>query len=150
MLSTTSEYALRIMIALTESSSDLMTTEQIARITNVPVDYAGKVLQWLGRAKLVRGRRGRGGGFKLLCDPSETSLLDIVNVIDPLTRITSCPLERETHRDHLCALHQRIDDVLALLEESLGGMSLTNVIEDSDGAPALCQPTEEVEMTVSA
>lgn len=140
MLSTTSEYALRIMIALTEANGESMTTEQIGSFTSVPVDYAGKVLQWLGRSQLVRGRRGRGGGFKLACDPDKTSLLDIVNVIDPLTRITACPLDRESHRDHLCALHQRLDEVIAQLETSLGSLTLTSVVEGSDGEPALCRP----------
>ncbi|NOG54969.1 MAG: Rrf2 family transcriptional regulator [Planctomycetes bacterium] len=141
MLSTTSEYALRIMIALTEAGGDSMTTEQIGNFTNVPVDYAGKVLQWLGRAQLVRGRRGRGGGFKLSCDPNATSLLDIVNVIDPLQRITSCPLERDQHKDKLCALHRRIDEVIAQLEDSLRSMTLTSVVEEGDGEPSLCQPS---------
>lgn len=53
-----------------------------------------ELLQLLGRAKMVGGRRGRGGGFRLSCDPEPTTLLDVVNVIDPLERLTNCPLGR--------------------------------------------------------
>jgi len=141
MLSTTAEYALRIMIALTESVGGPSTSESIARSTQVPSDYAVKVLQMLGRANLVRAQRGRGGGFQLSCDPKTTSLLDVVSVIDPLKRITQCPLGRPEHDGGLCPLHRRIDEVTAQLESSLRSMTLQSVVDDSTGS-ALCQPAE--------
>ncbi len=138
MLSTTVEYALRIMIFLTESQDGSATSGVIAEATKVPADYTIKVLQWLGRANMVRGQRGRRGGFRLDCDPQETSLLDVVNAIDPLERITKCPLGRESHRSLLCPLHSRLDDVIALLQESLEEMTLQGVVDGGRG-PALCR-----------
>jgi Rrf2 family protein len=136
------------MITLAETEGDPMTSEQIAEATKVPGDYAVKVLQWLGRAQMVRGQRGRKGGFRLACDPGKVTLLDVVNVIDPLERITTCPLGREAHRDHLCPLHSRIDDVIAILVDSLGQMTLQSVISGTEG-PALCEP-DRVPLQVSA
>ncbi len=63
MLSTTAEYALRIMIFLTESPDGSATSDVIAEETKVPAGYTIKVLQWLGRANMVRGQ--------LVCHPSE-------------------------------------------------------------------------------
>ncbi|MFW5653494.1 MAG: RrF2 family transcriptional regulator [Planctomycetota bacterium] len=139
MLSTTAEYALRIMILLAESHTNedtrdsSLTSEQIAVLTNVPADYAVKVLQWLGRAHLVHGRRGRGGGFRIACDPSETTMLDVVNVIDPMKRISSCPIGRSNHSNVLCPLHRRLDEIQGMLEDSLRSMTLVDVIEDGGG-----------------
>ena len=84
MLSITAEYALRIMVVLSESVDEPTTSERIAEFTSVPPDYAVKVLQMLARAKLVRAQRGRGGGFRLSCDPAVTSLLHVVQAIEPL------------------------------------------------------------------
>jgi Rrf2 family protein len=139
VLSNTAEYALRIMITLTEAADDPLTAERIAGTTRVPADYAVKVLQWLGRARMVHGQRGRKGGFRLACDPRKTTLLDVVNVIDPLERIPSCPLGREAHQSALCPLHTRLDDVVAVLIDTLGGMTLQSVVDGTEG-PALCQP----------
>ncbi len=147
MLSSTAEYALRIMTVLAEAEGEPLTAEQIAEATRVPSDYAVKVLQWLGRAKMTRGQRGRGGGYRLACDPEATTLLDVVNVVDPLERITACPLGRKEHRHQLCPLHSRIDEVLGLLEDSLGQMTIQSVIEGKRG-PALCQPAS-VGLTIS-
>jgi Rrf2 family protein len=138
MLSSTAEYALRIMIALTEGMGGPLTSERIAKTTQVPTDYAVKVLQMLGRARLVRAQRGRGGGFQLSCDPTKTSLLDVVNAIDPLQRIDSCPLSKVEHRGELCPLHKRIDEVTGLLESSFAKMTLMSVVEESPGS-TLCQ-----------
>lgn len=142
MLSTTAEYALRIMIALTESPEHSLTSYRISRATQVPTDYAVKVLQLLGKAELVHAQRGRGGGFRMTCDPERTSLLDVVAVIDPLERITGCPLERESHAGSLCPLHKSIDTVIAILEQSLGGMTLQSVVDGAHGS-ALCAPLPE-------
>ncbi len=148
MLSTTAEYALRIMIHLAESNGEQLTSESIATATKVPADYTVKVLQWLGRARMVRGQRGRRGGFRLECDPNRTTLLDVVNVIDPLERIVVCPLGREAHKSSLCPLHSRIDEFIALLQDSLGQMTLQSVVDGARG-PTLCQPSG-TKITVSA
>jgi Rrf2 family nitric oxide-sensitive transcriptional repressor len=142
MLSTTAEYALRIMIVLAESGPEPITSEKIAGMTKVPTDYSVKVLQMLARADLVRAQRGRGGGFQIDCDPGTTTLLDVVNAIDPLERITSCPFQREDHTGQLCPLHQRLDEVIGLLQDSFRNMTIKSVIEGSPG-PSLCQPSAE-------
>ncbi|MHC4107003.1 MAG: RrF2 family transcriptional regulator [Planctomycetota bacterium] len=138
MLSSTAEYALRIMIFLTESKDGSVTADTIAEETKVPADYTIKVLQLLGRGDMVRGRRGRRGGFSLHCDPKKTSLLDVVNVIDPLERIAACPLGREAHRGRLCPLHTQLDEVIAVLQEGLEEMTLQSVVDGARG-PALCR-----------
>jgi Rrf2 family protein len=137
------------MVVLTESEGRPVTSERIATQTSVPADYSVKVLQMLARAQLVRAQRGRGGGFKLICDPDATTLLDIVNAIDPIERITACPLGREEHAGRLCALHQRLDDLTALLQESLGRMTLRSVAQDVTGS-ALCEPPAPSIVTTSA
>lgn len=148
MLSTTAEYALRIMIHLAEANGEQRTSDEISTATKVPADYAVKVLQWLGREGLVLGNRGRRGGFRLDCNPKKTTLLDVVNVIDPLERISECPLGRDSHKSALCPLHKRIDEVIALLQDTLGSMTLTSVVDGTPG-PTLCPP-ESIAITVSA
>lgn len=148
MLSSTAEYALRIMIHLTESNGEQLTSDEISIATKVPSDYTVKVLQWLGREGLVLGQRGRRGGFRLDCDPDKTTLLDVVNVIDPLERILECPLGREAHKSALCPLHKCLDEVIALLHNQLGSMTLTGVTEVSAGQ-TLCAP-KGVGITITA
>jgi Rrf2 family nitric oxide-sensitive transcriptional repressor len=150
MLSRTAEYALRIMILLTERKTSL-TAKQIADATLVPAGYTVKVLQQLGRAKLTNGQRGRNGGFILACDPTKVTLLQIVTVIDPLVRITECPLGRTEHQHALCPLHAHIDVTIATFEESLSSRTLQDIVAKSKGN-ALCQsaPTSTSKLSINA
>lgn len=140
------------MIALAEAADQddgVLTAVQVARETKVPADYAVKVLQSLGRARLVRGRRGRGGGFRVMCDPKKTTLLDVVNAIDPLPRIRECPLDREAHKIHLCPLHSEMDRIMETMEQRLGAMTIQKVIDEAPGG-VLCKEEKLVKVTVGA
>ena len=150
MLSLTAEYALRIMIYLTELKDGFATSEQIAAATKVPAGYTVKVLQQLGRAGYVSGQRGRKGGFYIACDPKIVNLLQIVDVIDPLKRIEVCPLGRADHDSCLCPLHKQLDIAIAGLQKNLSDMTLQRVIEESPGQ-TLCQEGSQgtAQLTIS-
>lgn len=140
MLSRTAEYALRIMIALADAESAPLTSDEISARTQVPADYALKVLRWLRRRKLVAAQRGRRGGIRLTCDPRKTTLLDVVDAIDPVERITACPLGRPEHLSQLCPLHGRLDQLIAQTISSLGGITVHEVAR-AGGRPPLCRPS---------
>ena len=138
MLSTTSEYALRMMVLLTEQNGTPITCENLSGAGRIPQQYASKVLNLLRRQGLVRGQRGRYGGFVLGCDANETTLLDVLNVIDPLKRIESCPLGRSEHSHQLCPMHTQIDNAIAQLKSGLSQLTLRQLVDESDATP-LCQ-----------
>src|SRR5689334_15256620 len=123
MISQTIEYALRAMNTLAMLNGAASTSEAIAAATQVPQGYLSKVMRDLVRADLVQSFRGPRGGFRLARDPSTISLLDIVNAVDPIRRISACPLKDPHHVD-LCPLHRCLDDVLAHTEQRFRCTSL--------------------------
>src|SRR5437660_6539320 len=115
MFSQTVEYALRAVVRLASANPDPQTTEQIARVTKVPQAYLAKVLQSLVQAGVVRSQRGIGGGVALAKAPEELTILEVVNAVDPIGRIQTCPLDLAAHGVKLCPLHKRVDQALALV-----------------------------------
>ncbi len=132
MFSSTAEYALRIMVILTKLQGYWVTGEQISQQTKVPSDYAVKILHTLGRARMVEGLRGRGGGFRLACDPARTTLLDVVNVVDPIEHISTCPLGYSEHTT-LCPMHTRIEEVISFTERTFSQTTLRDVVDSAHG-----------------
>ena len=59
MFSQTAEYALRAVVWLANNDDAPMTTNQIAKATQVSPDYLSKVLWALGRSGLVHAQRGK-------------------------------------------------------------------------------------------
>jgi Rrf2 family transcriptional regulator, nitric oxide-sensitive transcriptional repressor len=129
MISKTSEYALRAMVFLAESPAPSNPLQAIAGTTQVPSGYLSKVLQQLVRAGLLNSQRGLGGGFSLARPASELSVYEIVQAVDPLSRIRECPLHLPEHRDQLCALHRRLDDVMEMVEHSFRLTSLADLLK---------------------
>src|SRR6266540_5219257 len=97
MFSQTVEYALRAVVHLASKAPNGQTTEEIAKATKVPQAYLSKVLQSLVQAGVVKSQRGIGGGMSLVKKPSELTILEVVNAVDPIKRIETCPLELAAH-----------------------------------------------------
>jgi Rrf2 family protein len=123
-----------------------MTTRQIADASRVPAGYLAKVLQALARAGVVTGQRGLNGGFLLARRPEELTLLDVVRVADGSRRITTCPLGIAEHGRALCPLHRRLDDAVAQAEQTLGDVTVADVLGEplcSSGAKETVTRTKD-------
>ena len=127
MLSQTAEYALRAMVVLASGAEPPRTAHDIAARAKVPLDYLSKVMLALTRAGLVYSQRGRGGGFVTARLPRDISVLDVINAVDPLRRIRSCPLELDEHAHELCPLHRKLDDAICSVEHAFASTSLADV-----------------------
>lgn len=137
MLSQTSEYALRIMVILAQQKTHpYLRGEEIARGTKVPEAYLAKILQSLNRAGLVRAQKGIGGGYALSQPPSQISLFDIINAVDPFTRIKKCPLGIAGH-ETLCPLHKKMDNAYADFQKIFENCLLDDLLQNCE-QPVLC------------
>lgn len=139
MLSQTVEYALRTVVHLAAIAPDSNTTAQLAEATHVPPAYLSKVVQSLARAGIVHSQRGSGGGVSLSGDPKRLTVLDIVNVVEPIQRIRTCPLGLVTHGKKLCPLHHRMDAALAQMEQAFGATTLAEILADPSQVKPLCE-----------
>ncbi len=151
MLSQTVEYALRAVVHLASVCPDAQTTVEIATATQVPTAYLSKVLQGLRNEGILRSQRGVGGGISLVASPSELTILDVVNAVEPLGRITTCPLGLEAHGEYLCPLHKRMDDAIQVMEEAFQSTTVAEVLSDPNPSiplanigPPLCRPQAKV------
>lgn len=138
MISQTVEYALRAAVHLAGKSPAPQTTEQIAEATRVPRAYLSKVLQSLGRAKLVHSQRGLGGGMTLTKPTDKITILEVVNAVDPIQRIRTCPLGLSAHGVRLCPLHRRLDNALATVEAAFEKTTLAEVLAEPSRSVPLC------------
>jgi len=150
MFSQTTEYALRAMACLAMRPTDLVPTPTLAEQTKVPANYLAKVLQHLAAAKLITGRRGVGGGYKLARPASEIRLLEVINAVTAVTRIESCPLGIASHGKQLCALHRKADEAAAAVIEVYNGTTLHDLLTDPNPNKPLCDTRGAAMLTVSA
>src|SRR5438067_1468156 len=110
MFSKKVEYALRAVIHLADKAPASQTTDQIAAVTKVPRAYLSKLLLALCRKGVLQSHRGATGGMTLVKTPEQLTILEVVNAVDPIQRLATCPLGLAAHGIRLCPLHKRLDN----------------------------------------
>ena len=138
MLSQTVEYALRAATYLASAAPESRTVDQIADATHVPVAYLAKVMRQLVRGGVVASRRGVGGGCTLTRRPDKLRILEIVQAVEPIQRIETCPLGLAAHGKRLCPLHRRLDNALAEMERAFSSSTLADVLSEPSRSVPLC------------
>jgi Rrf2 family protein len=139
MISQTAEYALRAMAYLADQMSHgHRSTIEVATVTKVPTPYLSKVLKRMVDTGLLRAQRGPGGGFQLKRTPELITVWDVVDAVEPVKRITTCPLELGAHAKGLCPLHRKLDNALAQLEKAFRETTLADLINQPGTPQPLC------------
>ena len=139
---------MRAMSWLALSPETLVPTTQLAENTKVPPHYLAKVLQQLAAAKLISGRRGVRGGYKLDRPAEKITLLEVVRAVAEVRRITTCPLGLSNHGTTLCPLHKRMDQAAQSIIELYGSVTLRDLINDPGQPKPLCDQQTTTRLTV--
>ncbi|MCX8470789.1 MAG: Rrf2 family transcriptional regulator, partial [Chitinophagaceae bacterium] len=84
MFSKSCEYAIKAMIYIARESGEdnKVGVKDIAKGTNSPEHFIAKILQELGRKKLLQSTKGPNGGFYMDAKNLETTIADIVRATD--------------------------------------------------------------------
>ena len=65
-------------------------TKVLARFHGIPKEYLSKAMQSLATAKLVEGTLGPRGGYRIAREPSQISLLEIVEAVEGKKTTFNC------------------------------------------------------------
>lgn len=141
MLSKTAEYALRAVACLAAKGESPVSADVLAEQTKVPRRYLTQVMQDLAGQGLVRSRSGPGGGYILARDTTELTILDVVNAVAPLERITACPLGLKSHTA-LCPLHAELDKAYAATEAAFASVTISNLLNSTSPIVPLCEVSQ--------
>lgn len=84
MISTKGKYALRIMIniAISYEKNEVISLKSIIKNDNLPLKYLEQVISLLVRANLLYSVRGNNGGYKLIKNPKEYTVYDILKATE--------------------------------------------------------------------
>ena len=83
MISTKGRYALRVMIDLAEQDSEkFIPLEEIANRQGISKKYLEIILKSLVQNNLLKGLRGKRGGYKLTKKPAEYTVGEILEITD--------------------------------------------------------------------
>ena len=103
MITTKGRYAIRIMLDIAEhGTGDFIPMKDIAARQEISLKYTDSIMPGLRKAGLVETSHGRGGGYRLLKEPSQINIWEILCATEGDMAPVSClsadakPCERAT------------------------------------------------------
>jgi Rrf2 family protein len=128
-----SSIAMHAMAMLAARPDRHVSVREVAERLPISESHLAKVFQRLTRAGLVEGIRGPGGGFRLVPDRGELTLLDVYEAIDGPLGVSPC-LFAPAKCCSDCILGDAVHRANVLVRERLAGTRLADV------APLLTGP----------
>jgi Rrf2 family protein len=79
-----SSFALYAVLELAANSNKALSGTDIAAKYGISAHHLAKVLRDLGRERIVEAARGVGGGYRLIANPKRLTLLDVIQIFEPV------------------------------------------------------------------
>lgn len=134
------EYAVRTVIFLAQQpKDDIVLKKDICRTQEVTPAFLTKILQPLIKAGIVSSQRGVGGGFLLAKDPSEITMLDILQAEEGKLKLNHCLVDSTVcSRDAYCSAHEVWDEAQRQMAKVLQDKSIADLVQrERDNIEAL-------------
>ncbi len=124
--------AIHVLCLLAHSRGQAVTSEHIAGSVNTNPVVIRRLLAALREAGLVRSQGGTAGGWELVKDPRQTTLLEIYRMVKPGTVFAlhnkepnpRCPIGRNIQQ-RLRGYYQRVQEAM---EKELSQISIAEVL----------------------
>ena len=102
------EYGIRCVLHLARhGKGTLVSRKEIAVRTDVPPHFLAKIAQQLSRAGIIEILQGANGGYRLLAEPSEITLLSVIEAVIGEISLNDCVSRPEScHNSRICAIHR--------------------------------------------
>ncbi len=131
------DYAVRVMIHLASAPCGMVVPRRdIQARQDVPPAHLAKIIQALGRARLVQTFRGAGGGVALALRPEAITLRHVIEAVEGpiylnrcLVRPGACP------RDVFCTAHPVWGRIQEILIRELEAVTIAALAKN--GSPAV-------------
>ncbi len=128
------DYALRVLIYLTQQREDLATISEIADFYKISRNHLVKVVHHLAGSGFIQTTRGKHGGIKLAREPRLISIGDVVVQMEPNFDIMECftGAPQDCVVTSVCKLKSVLQQAGEEFLGVLDGFSLADAIEQSE------------------
>jgi len=134
LITRATEYAIRALLYLAKQpKGEIVLKRDICRTQDITPAFLTKILQPLIKEGIVGSQRGVGGGFYLLKDPEEVTLLDVVKAEEGPLYLNHCIAEKGIcEKDVFCPVHGAWHEIRKELMATLSRYSFANLARNEE------------------
>ena len=130
-ISTRGRYAIRVMLDLAEhNTGEYIPLMDIAKRQEISEKYLEAIVASLSKNGFVRSLRGKGGGYQLLKDPSEYTILRLTEgSLAPIACLEHEPNQCE--RVSVCKTLKMWEGAYKVITEYFDGITIADLLADT-------------------
>ena len=122
------DYALRIVLMLSREQKQIE-AKVIAQSNGIPYRFTLKILRKIVQAGIIRSYRGVNVGYVLNCEPSQISMLDVIECIDGAVSLTRCEDNECACKDcAACVINSSLHNVQDKLKQELKNVTFDKML----------------------
>jgi Rrf2 family protein len=127
------EYAVRCVLCLARKggAERIVSRQEVADCGDIPSHFLAKIAQQLSRAGIISIHQGSKGGYRLLKQPDELTMLDVIEAIIGEIFLNDCVMNPEScHASPLCAVNNVWLKARQQLRDTLREVTFAKLTED--------------------
>lgn len=106
ILSTTTGYALRILIHMAQDSRNIISAKTLHDILAIKKQYLRRILTDLAKKGFIKSSRGPLGGFEFARDPGQVYVYEVIDAIEGFASFEGCLLGvKDCNQSPRCVMH---------------------------------------------
>jgi len=133
LLNKNTDYAIRALLTLASSNKEYIPASIISKEQDIPYQFLRSILQKLIKHEIIVSKEGINGGFKLIKEPNDIKVSDLINIFQGNLEISACMFRKKLCSNrNTCVLKNEIDrisNILILEFNKLTIQSLKNKLE---------------------
>jgi Rrf2 family iron-sulfur cluster assembly transcriptional regulator len=133
------DYAVRCVLEVARIGRT--SAAQVARMQSISPTFLGKIVQSLAKSGILATKRGVGGGIALAKDPSDITLLQVIEAVGGPLVINECLQSPDAcGQVHNCPAYPYLCEAQDRLRESLD-VSVASLLDRSGGEAIFVGPS---------
>lgn len=136
------EYAVRCVLYMARKGKGTpVSRHEVATRADIPGHFLAKIAQQLARANIIEISQGAAGGYRLLHDPGEITLLMVIEAIIGEISLNDCVARPDScSSSPICTVHQVWNKAAAQLRETLRATTFATLLDESCCLAPLAPP----------
>ncbi len=127
------EYAVRCVLYMSDREKNLIISrKEISKEMDIPDQFLGKIAQQLARAGFIEIVQGAKGGYRLLKNPEEITLLDVVESVSGEIFLNDCIMNPDScTKSSVCSVHAVWEEAREQLRKTLRNATFDKLLKDN-------------------
>jgi Rrf2 family protein len=133
LLKKNTDYAVRALIELAVCGGGYISSRSIADRQGLPYQFLRSITQELIKHGLVESKEGVKGGLKLIKDPKQIKIIDVIRIFQGDIGLSDCLFRKKLCRNRsTCVLRKEIGRIESLVEKEFGKLTIQGLIDKVD------------------